>query len=91
MALLGFDIHMYPIEYRMIVANILIADRLTIIKLWKSKDAPNLSDVIIRLNSQAHYELRLAYKNYTTFKFRRQWQIWIDHTGASSSLKVFLP
>lgn len=57
MALLGLNLDLYTLNYRTIVANILIAARLTITKLWKSTLAPNLSEVILRLNSQAGFTL----------------------------------
>lgn len=62
MALLNINLDFFPPQYKIIVANILIAARLTITKLWKSIEAPNLTDVISRLNIQGHYELMLARK-----------------------------
>lgn len=71
--LLGINLDIYPLIFRTVVANVLIAARLTIAKLWKSNTAPNLTDVILRLNTQAHYELMLAHKNFNTSKFKNIW------------------
>ena len=86
-ALLGINLDIYPKEYRTIVFHTLVAARLTITSLWKSKDAPNLSTVIARINIQAQYELMLAYKNYSITTFRKKWLAWITHPRASKYLK----
>lgn len=70
--LLSINLDIYPLNYRTIVAHILIAARLTITSLWKSTEAPNLSNVIAKLNIQAHFELMLAYKNYSTITFKKK-------------------
>lgn len=61
-ALLGIDLEKYPTIHRTIVLHIFIASRLTIAYLWKSTEAPNLSTVITRLNTQAQFELMLLIK-----------------------------
>lgn len=87
MALLGLNLDIYPINYRTIVANILLAARLTITRLWKSTLAPNLSDVILKLNSIAHFELMLVHKNDAIAKFTKVWLAWTLHPRASNFLK----
>lgn len=87
MALLGINLDTFPFQYRILVANILIAARLTITKMWKSIEAPNLCDVILRVNTQAYYELLLALKNYNIIHFKKHWYVWIIHPKASTVLK----
>lgn len=87
MALLGINLDTFPFQYRILVANILIAARLTITKMWKSIEAPNLCDVILRVNTQAYYELLLALKNYNVIHFKKHWYVWIIHPKASTVLK----
>ena len=89
LALLGLNLDVYPPQFRTIVANFLTAARLTITKLWKSTLAPNLSDVVQRLNTQAHYELMLAHRKGTISKFIKNWNEWITHPRASNFLKNF--
>lgn len=86
-ALLGINLDIYPKEFRTIVFHTLIAARLAISSLWKSSNAPNLSTVIARINTQAQYELMLAYKNYSTITFRKKWSTCISHPKASNYLK----
>lgn len=85
-ALLGLNLDVQPKIFRTIVIHTLIAARLTITSLWKSRDAPNLSTA--RLNIQAQYELMLAYRTYSTNTFKRNWNIWISHPRASNYLVV---
>lgn len=73
MVLLSINLDIFLLHYRIIVVNILIAARLTITKLWKSKEAPNLTEVITRLNLQAHLKLVLAQKNYSMNRFKKYW------------------
>ena len=86
-ALLGIDLEIYPTIYRTVVTHILIASRLTVAKLWKSTEAPNISTVINRVNTQAQFELMLAYKNHTIPSFRKKWKTWLTHHRASAYLK----
>lgn len=62
------------LQFWTVVANILIAARLTITSLWKSNDVPNISGVIVRVNTQAQYELLIAFKNLSVVRFKKFWQ-----------------
>lgn len=70
MALLGINLDKYPSVYRTIIVHVLISARLNITSLWKSNDAPNLWNVIARVNIQAQYALLLAHKNYSITTLR---------------------
>lgn len=78
MATLNLQISKFPTQFRTIVTHILIAARLTITKRWKTTCAPEIAEVVHRVNMHCLYERAIACNNNSLGSFNHKWDIWIQ-------------
>lgn len=76
MALLKKGIHSVSTQFRPLITHILIVTKLTITSKWKSTKAPNVSEVIQRVQLRYTYEKHFAMKSQNLPKFNFCWNPW---------------
>lgn len=75
-AIFGMQLDSFPKQSLTIVSHILIAARMAITTKWKQTKAPNVADVIHRVNTNYICEKYIAGQNNSIHSFDKKWMPW---------------
>lgn len=78
MAILSLDLYDTPLPYRIVVSHIILATRLTILRRWKTSEAPNIMEVIHTTHTHGTYEVLHSSTTGKYDNISKDWSPWLD-------------
>lgn len=78
MPILSIDLHDTPLPYRTVVSHIILSTRLTILRHWKTSEAPNITEVIHTTHTHGTYEVLHTSTTGKYDQISKDWSPWLD-------------